>query len=107
MIQTAKGLSTDSLGGGDKAEGKPAAGETGEGGLPDFVIAVVDITDGTLRFVDETARPAAEQSIQKLDFRASNVSPSGPIGFDIRAAVMGASRQNLRLEGTVVAPENP
>ncbi len=107
VIQTAKGLSTDSLGGGDKAEGEPAAGETGEGGLPDFVIAVVDITDGTLRFVDETARPAAEQSIQKLDFRASNVTPSGPIGFDIRAAVMGASRQNLRIEGTVVDLENP
>ena len=107
VIQTAKGLSTDSLGGGGKAAKKPAAGEPGEGGLPDFVIAVVDITDGTLHFIDKTARPAAEQSIQKLDFRASNVSPSGPIGFDIRAAVMGASRQNVRIEGTVVDLENP
>lgn len=106
VIQTAKGLSTDSLGGA-KAEKKPAAGEAGEGGLPDFVIAVVDITDGTLHFIDKTARPAAEQSIQKLDFRASNVSPSGPIGFDIRAAVMGAGRQNVRIEGTVVDLENP
>ena len=107
VIQTAKGLSTDSLGGGGKAAKKPAAGEAGEGGLPDFVIAVVDITDGTLHFIDKTARPAAEQSIQKLDFRASNVSPSGPIDFDIRAAVMGASRQNVHIEGTVVDLENP
>ena len=107
VIQTARGLSTDSLGGGGKAAKKPAAGEAGEGGLPDFVIAVVDITDGTLHFIDKTAQPAAEQSIQKLDFRASNVSPSGPIGFDIRAAVMGASRQNVRIEGTVVDLENP
>ncbi len=107
VIQTAKGLSIDSLGGNGKVEKKPAAGETGESGLPDFVIAVVDITDGTLRFIDKTARPAAEQSIQQLDFRASNVSPSGPIGFDIQAAVMGASRQNVRIEGTVVDLENP
>ena len=46
-------------------------------------------------------------AIQKLDFRASNVSPSGPIGFDIQAAVMGASRQNVRIEGTVVDLEKP
>jgi len=107
VIQTAKGLSTDSLGGGGTAEEKPDVGEAEEGGLPDFVIAVVDLTDGTLRFIDETARPAAEQSIQKLDLRVSNVTPSGPIGFDIRAAVMGAGRQNVRIEGTVVDLENP
>jgi hypothetical protein len=116
VIQTAKGLSTDSLGGGGgssddggggKAEKKPAAVETGAAGLPDFVVAVVDITDGTLRFIDKTARPAAEQSIQKLDIRVSDVSPSGPIGFDIRAAVMGAGRQNVRIAGTVVDLENP
>lgn len=107
VIQTAEGLSIDSLGGGGKADGEPAAGETGEDGLPDFVVAVVDIRDGTLHFIDKTARPAAEQSIRKLDFKASNVSPSGPIGFDLRAAVMGADRQNVRIEGTVVDLLNP
>jgi len=106
VIQTAKGLSIDSLGG-SKAAKKPAAGEAGKGGLPDFVIAVVDVTDGTLNFIDKTVQPAAEQSIQKLDFRASNVSPSGPIDFDVRAAVMGASRQNVHIDGKVVDLENP
>ena len=107
VIRTAKGLSIDSLGGGGKAEKKPAAGKAGKGGLPNFVIAMVDVTDGTLNYIDKTARPATEQSIRKLDFRASNVSPSGPIGFDVRAAVLGADHQNVRVKGKVVDLENP
>jgi uncharacterized protein involved in outer membrane biogenesis len=107
VVQTAKGLSTDSLGGGGgEGEKKPVEGGEAEGGLPEFLIAAIDITDGTLRYVDKTAKPAAEQTIRKLDFRASNVSRSG-VSFDIRAAVMGAENQNIRIEGRVVDLENP
>jgi uncharacterized protein involved in outer membrane biogenesis len=108
VIRTSKGLSTDSLGGGT-GEKKTAAAEkkdAAEGGLPDFLIAVVDISDGTVRYIDETAKPASEQTLSKLDFRASNVSRSG-VSFDIRAAVMGAESQNVRIEGRVVDLENP
>jgi hypothetical protein len=65
------------------------------------------VSDGTLRFVDETATPAAETAIEKLDFRASNVSLTGPIGFELQAAVLGASRQNVRIAGQVVDLEDP
>jgi len=112
VIRTSKGLSTDSLGGG-AGQGKSAtaekesdSSEAEAGGLPDFLIAVVDISDGTLRYIDKTVKPASEQVISKLDFKASNVSRSG-VSFDIRAAVMGAESQNVRIEGRVVDLENP
>lgn len=109
VIQTARGLSTDSLGGGaEPAEpAKPAEEAAEKGGLPSFVVASVDVSDGTLRFINKTATPAAETAIEKLDFRASNVSLKGPIGFDLEAAVLGASRQNVRIAGQVVDLENP
>jgi uncharacterized protein involved in outer membrane biogenesis len=114
VIQTARGLSTDSLGGGDATAkpaepAKPAKDEEGAeaGGLPAFVVANVDISDGTLRFINKTAAPAAETAIEQLDFRASNVSMTGPIGFELEAAVLGASRQNVRIAGQVVDLENP
>jgi len=106
VIQTARGLSTDSLGGGGKpAEPAPEAAKAG--GLPAFVVAKVDISDGSLRFVDKSTTPAAESAIEKLDFRASNVSMKGPIDFDLEAAVLGASHQNVRIAGQVVDLENP
>jgi uncharacterized protein involved in outer membrane biogenesis len=109
VIQTAKGLSTDSLGGGGKAAkaAKTAEGADEEGGLPAFAIASVDISDGTLRFIDKTAKPPSEQSVEKLDFRATNVSLTGPVGFDVKAAVLGASRQNVRVIGQLEDLENP
>lgn len=105
VIRNSKGLNTDSLGGG-RSEPKPAAGEAGKGGLPDFLIAVVDITDGTLRYIDKAATPANEQIVRKFDFRASNVSRSG-VDFDVRAAVLGAASQNVHIAGKVVDLENP
>jgi len=112
VIQTAQGLSTDSLGGGaEPATPEETASSTEEatqtGGLPAFVVAVVDISDGTLRFINKTSTPAAESAIEKLDFRASNVSLTGPIGFELKAAVLGAGRQNIRIAGQVVDLENP
>jgi uncharacterized protein involved in outer membrane biogenesis len=112
VIQTAQGLSTNSLGGGDKPAtpekpARPAEEAEEKGGLPAFVVDSVDISGGTLRFIDKTSSPAAEQAIEKLDFRASNVSLTGPIGFELEAAVLGASRQNVRIAGQVVDLENP
>jgi uncharacterized protein involved in outer membrane biogenesis len=112
VIQTARGLSTDSLGGGGtpakSAEpAKPAEEAAEEDGLPAFVVASVDVKDGTLRFINKTATPAAETAIEKLDFRASNVSLTGPIGFEVDAAVLGASRQNVRIAVQVADLEDP
>jgi hypothetical protein len=106
VIRSSKGLSTDSLGGSGGEKKAPAAdGEPGSG-LPDFGIGLVDVSDGTLRYVDQTVRPASEQVIRKLDFRATDVSKDG-VGFDVRAAVMGAASQNVRIAGRVVDLEDP
>jgi uncharacterized protein involved in outer membrane biogenesis len=110
VIQTAKGLSTDSLGGGGKpAKAAPEAGQEPSkgGGLPAFVVAKIDISDGSLRFIDKTSTPPAVSAVEKLDFQASNVSLTGPIDFELKAAVLGASRQNVRITGQVVDLENP
>jgi len=107
VVQTARGLSTSTLGGGAKAPPpKPPADEQ-PAALPSFVVASVDISDGSLRFVNKTVTPAAESAIEKLDFRASNVSMTGPIRFELAAAVLGASRQNIRITGQLVDLENP
>jgi uncharacterized protein involved in outer membrane biogenesis len=106
VVQTARGLSTSTLGGG--AEPEPPADASAEpGALPSFVVASVDVSDGSLRFIDKTSTPAAESAIEKLDFRASNVSMAGPIRFELAAAVLGASRQNVRITGQVVDVGNP
>jgi len=106
VVQTARGLSTSTLGAGAKAgeAAKPAAPaeEGAAAAVPSFVVSSVDISDGSLRFINKTATPAAESAIEKLDFRASNVSMSGPIRFELAAAVLGASRQNVRISGQVV-----
>jgi hypothetical protein len=37
----------------------------------------------------------------RLDFRASDVAPGAAVGFEMEAAVLGATRQNLRAKGSV------
>ncbi|MDJ0864543.1 MAG: AsmA-like C-terminal region-containing protein [Myxococcota bacterium] len=109
VIQTSSGLSTASLGGAAEADAEPAEPEPtdAEAGLPAFVVATVDISNGTLRYVDRSVEPPVERAIEQLDFRASNVSPTGPIDFTLDAAVLGASQPNVRIEGTVTDLANP
>jgi hypothetical protein len=109
VIQTARGLSTNSLGGGTAPEkaAEPAEEAAPTGGLPAFVVSRVRIRDGSLRFINKTSTPAAVSAIEKLDLRASNVSLTGPIDFDLTAAVLDAERQNIRIAGQIVDLENP
>jgi AsmA protein len=101
VIQTAKGLSTDSLGG-----GAPAAAP-GEPGTPDapappaLFIALLQIEDGELRYVDRTARPEAVLDVTRLDVTVSELSPTRPVAFEARAAVFGSDARNLELDGRV------
>ena len=102
VVRTSRGLSTDSLGGGARPE-KPAAKDE----LPAFSVASIDITDGTLHFVDRTATPVATTAVEKLDLRVSNVSVAGPIDLALEAAVLGADRPNVRLTARIVDLESP
>lgn len=105
VVQTARGLSTSTLGGGKRAKSAEEAPE--KAGLPAFTVARIEVSDGTLRFVNKTASPAAETAVEQLDFTANNVSLAGPISFELEAAVLGASRQNVRIAGQVTDLKNP
>jgi hypothetical protein len=39
--------------------------------------------------------------VQKLDVHASDVSPTTPVSLDVAAAVLGAEKQNVRVDGKV------
>ncbi|MGI9591321.1 MAG: AsmA family protein, partial [Myxococcota bacterium] len=100
VIQTAKGLSTDSLGGGD--EPTPEATDTdAEGGSRELRVSLVDVRDGELRFIDRTVKPPATFEVKALDVRIPSYSPSEPVELEISAAVAGAERPNLELAGSV------
>jgi hypothetical protein len=101
VIHTARGLTTDSLGGGAAA---PPAGEPGAAGAPAqpaLLIALLQIEDGELRFVDRRAKPEARLDVSRLDVEVSELSPTRPVAFEARAAMLGAGAHNLELAGTV------
>lgn len=102
VIQTARGLSTDSLGGGT-SDSKPAASGGAEPAAagPTVLVALVDLRDGTLRYVDRTAKPPVELTVTRLDFEASDLSVDRPLSFEMAAALLGSERQNLKADGTV------
>jgi AsmA protein len=103
VIETAQGLSTASLG--RSAAPPAAAGAPPEASAPGaLVVALVDIEDGTLRYLDRTSQPPVLTVAGDLDFQASDLAPDAPVRFEMEAAVLGASRQNLRASGSVGPP---
>ena len=95
VTQTRSGLSVDSLGGAAPAE------ESGsEGPPPALAIALLDLRDGALRFVDRTVTPAATFEIEQLDVRASEIGLVDPVDFELSAALLGEPKQNLTVSGT-------
>jgi AsmA protein len=101
VIASAQGLSTRSLG--EPLRAGPAAPDASapEAAAGALSIALVDVEDGTLRYVDRTRLPALESVATDFDFEATGVRPGSPVSFELAAAVLGARRQNLRASGTV------
>jgi uncharacterized protein YhdP len=106
VIGTAQGLSTASLG---RPAAPPGAAEKAPSGSAPgaLLVALVEIDDGTLRYVDRTTRPPVETVTRALDFRASDLAPGAPVAFEMEAAVLGSTRQNLRASGEVVPAAEP
>jgi hypothetical protein len=113
VIRDVRGINLASLGGprppGEKTESAPArkedAGDAAGLGAG-LLVSSIRIADGRLRFVDRTVRPPAEYVVQHLDVRGTEVSPTTPVEVRAAAAVLGAERQNVTLEGTV-GPAGP
>lgn len=110
VIQNASGFNFDSIG---KSTGRAQpGGETGKqpqtpgreappaAALP-LLVGRISISDGTVRFIDRTTKPPSDVSFQKLDLLASDLSPSTPMEIDFSTALLGASKPNLTIGGSV------
>ena len=96
IIETAKGRNMDSLGGG----GAPAE-ETPASPAGAIVIALIDLRDGRIRYLDRTGKQPVETLVEKIDFSAKDVSPHEPFAFELSAAILGSSDRNVSVSGTV------
>ncbi|MBW2275808.1 MAG: DUF748 domain-containing protein [Deltaproteobacteria bacterium] len=98
LIQTKDGLSIDSLGGGGRAGGVSgrAPEESAAGGGTAFLVSLLNVEDGELRFEDRTAKPPVELRVTRLDAEATELSMTEPVDFTVRAAVLGSEAQNFR-----------
>ncbi len=104
VIQTSKGLSIDSLGGRaarDSEGARPDAPAEGSEAALAVTVAIIDVRDGHLRWIDKTSEPPVELAAEQIDFSASDLSPSEPVSFELTAAVLGSASPNLRFSGTI------
>lgn len=106
LIETADGMNVSSLGASDadtRAASDAAGSETSRGAIEAtaLAIALFDVSNGRLRYVDATASPATETVIEQLDFRASDISTTSPLVFELSAALGAGSEPNLFASGSV------
>lgn len=109
VIQTARGLSVDSLGDTGSADtskaeapaGEKQPGEAGASQALALTVSLIDVKGGRFVFIDQTAKSPVELALTQVDFSASEVSLTEPIGFVLRAAALGADRQNIEVSGKV------
>jgi hypothetical protein len=107
VIRTSSGLNTASLGGAGgppapEAPGGASAAPAAEPSAPAaLLVALFDLRDGRVRFVDRTAKPPVDVTLDQLDVEASDLSPDTPVRIDLRAALPGSDRPNASLEGRV------
>ncbi len=98
VVRTSEGLNISTLGG--KAD-EPAGADDGAPGGSAVVVALVDVNDGKLKFVDKTATPAREMVVEAVDLSASDFSAGKSLRFELGAAIFGASEPNLKASGAV------
>jgi AsmA protein len=100
LIRDAAGWNAQTIAAtGDEA---PEASEPADtSGTAAVAVALFDIEDGTLLFVDRTAKPEFETTFENIDFRASELSPDTPVRIEMSASLLGASDENFSLRGTI------
>ncbi len=96
VIKTHTGFNFDSLGRASARDERTS----GTGALP-LLVSSLRIRGGRLQFIDRSASPASELSVEQLDFSASDVSLDHAIELEIAAAILGAAQQNVRATGTL------
>ena len=71
-------------------------------------VALLDIKDGTVRYLDRTTKPPREIIAEQLEFQASDLSYGDALRFELSAAAFGARIPNVKASGAVgpVEPED-
>jgi uncharacterized protein involved in outer membrane biogenesis len=87
LIRTQRGLNAASLGAGKSGGGAHGAEETSGGGGSGLLLALVELEDGELRYLDRTTRPPRELLVSGLDLTASDVAAGAPIAFRLEATL--------------------
>ena len=83
----------------DKAE-KEKKERTGERGAPpSLAVSLVDVDDGEIHYRD--AAEGVDFHATQLDFKVKDINFERPIDVDLKAAVLGAAKQNFRLKGRI------
>jgi uncharacterized protein involved in outer membrane biogenesis len=103
VVRTGDGISFETLsvghGNGDGDDASPAERRA-------IAIALLDIEDATVRYVDRTRKPAQEIGVTQLEFEASDLSFGDAVRFELSAAVLGAASPNVSVSGAI-GPVDP
>jgi AsmA protein len=101
VVKTADGVNLETLSTGDSE-----SGDTSSARSRAIAVALLDIENATVRYVDRTQRPAHEIEVSRLDFQASDLSFGDAVRFELSAAVLGAPSPNITASGAV-GPVDP
>src|SRR5262245_36664748 len=105
IIRTAKGVNIDSLGrkpgSGTRAAAPQPTTPDPPSSLPAFAIALVNLDNGTVRYVDRTGAKPNETTITPLHVRLSDLSLTTPMRVEVEATTVGTPASTFRLHGTV------
>ncbi len=105
IIETPDGLSVASLGAGARApnstSGTTATSSTGTAEAAALAIALFDVSNGKLRYIDATSSPAVETIVEQMEFHASDISATAPLVFELSAALGAGAEPNVFANGSV------
>ena len=82
-----------------KRKGEAGAAATAE--RRTIAVALLDVDDATVRYLDRTQKPQREVSVTQLTFRASDLSFGDALRFELSAAVLGAATPNVTASGAI------
>lgn len=96
LVKTADGMSLETL-----SAGKDEGGDGSTAERRAIAVALLDIEDATVRYVDRTRKPVHEIAVTRLDFEASDLSFGDAVRFELSAAGFGATSPNITASGAV------
>ncbi len=95
-----------------KPEKSPSSAEPSAGGSSRaaFLVGLMNLRGGEIRYLDRTVSPPSEAVVRDLDLSVSDLSLTTPIGLRLTANLLGSQKRNLKVEGTIGplgSPPNP